>query len=142
MAQHANGPAEARPAATAANASLAGEHSQPDKNRPETLTVVEHASDLERAWFKRHPSRAHRVPPMLAGENPETEQLCRAHGRLKAYVAVKQITSGLRMKVALLTPHVPCSYEECAADLWRQAALDRLKEFALEAAAIALRARS
>src|SRR5215217_393848 len=78
----------------------------------DTAAAVERASRLDAGWFRRHPARARHVRLLIKEEELTGPE-----------------------------PRRPCACEECAADLWRQAAPERCKAFAPDAAAIALRAR-
>ena len=60
---------------------------------------------------------------------------------LPAYVVVKQVAPGLRMKAAFYGTHEPCDCENCAADLWVKFAPAKFQAMAVEVAAIMLRRR-
>ena len=100
------------------------------------LAIVERESELDRVWFLRHPDRAHRVRRLIQGEPPVDI------APLPAYVVVKQVAPGLRMKAAFYGTHEPCDCEDCAADLWVKFAPAKFQAMAVEAAAIMLRKRT
>ncbi len=93
--QKANAPASDRGAAVT---SLAGDAPQHSKIDAKTLAAIDRASDLDRAWFARHPTRAYRLRPVVPGE----------FGRgtfpsgTQRLALVKQLLPGCRTRFAVL----------------------------------------
>src|SRR3954462_4140748 len=106
MARNGNGPGDDR---AAADASLAGDGPQITKPSPEFQAAIERTSELDRAWFRLHPERAHRVRRATAPE--------RQNNRLPGcslFIVAKQIVPGLRMRAGFWGTRYPCDCENCA----------------------------
>ena len=100
---------------------------------PAIVAAAERASELDRVWFLQHPDRAHRVRRLIKGE-----LLGEIASSLPAYVVVKQVAPGLRMKAAFYGTREPCDCEDCAGDLWVKFAPAKFQAMAVQAAAIML----
>ena len=107
---------------------------------PKTEAALERANKLDRAWFERHPERAHRVRRLVPGE-PLCEDTPPPMAALTAYVVVKQIAPGLRVRAAFRGTRRPCDCEACSSDLWLKFSPPELQALAIEAAAIMLGGR-
>lgn len=105
---------------------------------PALVAATERASDLDRAWFKRHPRRAHRLRRMVPGEHPP--EAC-AYGppSWPIYTVVKQIMPGTRVRVPFRMRRTPCGCEECLAAIWEQCVSAQTKQLAIEVASIVMR---
>src|SRR3954447_10736325 len=118
----------------AADTSLAGDGPQITKPSSEFQAAIERTSELDRAWFRLHPERAHRVRRATAPERQnEKPPGC------SLFIVVKQVVPGLRMRAGFWGTRDPCCCETCAADLWVKFAPAKFQAMAVEAAAIMLR---
>ena len=104
---------------------------------PALVALIDRASDLDRAWFERHPGRAYRIRPEIAGEH--LEAVC-PPGRL-ALTLVKQVRPGLRMRAPLWTKRRPCSCDACLDALWERVTPGKFRELFMDMAAAAIRGR-
>src|SRR4051794_6224106 len=77
----------------AADTSLAGDSPQITKPSPEFQAAIERTSELDRAWFRLHPERAHRVRRATALERQNDRPL-----GCSFFIVVKQVVPGLRMR--------------------------------------------
>src|SRR3954447_14278803 len=93
--------------------SLAGDGPQITKPSPEFQAAIERTSKLDRAWFRLHPERAHRVRRATAPERQNDGP----PGCL-LFTVVKQVVPGLRMRAGFWGTRDPCDCENCAAHLW------------------------
>ncbi len=76
------------------------------------VAAAEAASECDRAWFKAHPGRAHRIRRALFGEVP-------LHPDLLCFVAVRQVAPGVRVRAGFrrpppAPPHEPTEVEAAA----------------------------
>lgn len=104
---------------------------------PAIVAAVDRASELDRAWFKRHPSRAYRVRRMIPGEHLPVA-LSYGPPDWPVYTLVKQVTPGCRMRVPFKFRQTPASSESCLAAIWERCASERTKRIALDMAAAML----
>jgi hypothetical protein len=135
--EFAGGVPRPRPAGEDARGNSAAKPETPVITDPVVAAMVERIADLDRAWFKRHPDRAHRVRRMMPNEFPGTVP----DGPLAwpVFVIVKQITPGTRMRSAFRGTRTPCGCESCTADLWERFASEQTKRIAHDIATIMLR---
>src|SRR3954453_2357164 len=74
----------------AADSSLAGDGPQITKPLPEFQAAIERTSELDRAWFRLHPERAHRVRRATAPERQNDRPL-----GCSLFIVVKQVVPRL-----------------------------------------------
>lgn len=102
-----------------------------------TLAAIDRASDLDRAWFARHSTRAYRLRPVVPGEfgtgtfPPGTQRLA----------LVKQLLPGARTRLPFWAIRRPCSCDACLGEIWDAHAPPSLKCSMVELAATLMAAR-
>ena len=114
--EFAGGVPRPRPAGEDARGNSAAKPETPVITDPVVAAATERIADLDRAWFKRRPDRAHRIRRRIPGEPglpDDPHEL--APQDLLAFVALRR---GVPSKVAIWGTKQPCSCENCAATLW------------------------
>ena len=104
---------------------------------PAIVAAVERASDLDRAWFKRHPDRAHRVRRPVLGEFP-FDLVDFGPRAWPLFVIVRQAAVGARVKTAARMTRSPCGCERCSSGLWDRVTSQQMKKIALDISAAML----
>jgi hypothetical protein len=104
-------------------------------NDPALVALIDRASELDRAWFERHPGRAYRIRPEIAGEH--LDAVC-PRDRL-AMTLVKQVRPGLRMRAPLWATRRPCSCDACLEQIWERITPAGFRDVLVTMAAVAMR---
>lgn len=105
---------------------------------PALIAATERASDLDRGWFKRYPSRAHRIRRMIPGEHPP-EALRYGPPDWPVLTVVKQLLPGTRLRMPFRFRRTPCGCEACTAEIWERFASEQVKQLAVDVASIVMR---
>ena len=116
-------------------AELAGEVEDPQSD-PLEVAAAKRANTIDQVWFKRHPARAYRVRAPVPNEFPDA---CRpAVGTERLVVLVKQVRPGTRLRCPLWADRWPSTDDDCLARAWLAFVPERVKQIALDIAAILL----
>lgn len=103
----------------------------------ETLAAIDRASDLDRAWFARHPNRAYRLRPVVPGEFGSGSFPVGA----QRLALVKQMLPGSRMRLPFWAVRRPCSCDTCLSEIWDAHVPEQIKRSCIDMAASLMAAR-
>ena len=116
---------------------LAGDCELEDlQSDPLEVAAAKRANAIDQAWFRRHPTRAYRVRAPVPNEFPD---FCRpAVGTERLVVLVKQVRPGTRLRCPLWADQWPSTNDDCLALAWLKFVPERVKQIALDMAAVLL----
>jgi hypothetical protein len=97
--------------------------------------VVERASAIDRAWFKRHPTRAYRLRLPVPNEFPDDRPPAAGAERL---VLVKQVLPGARLRWPIWAVQRPRDCDASLGGAWEMCAPESVKQIALGMATVLL----
>lgn len=79
--------------------------------------AMDRASEADREFFEQHPGREYHVRPFVPGELP----VHGVHGDGRWLIAVRNVATGLRVRLPLYARYLPADDEDVAEAVFRAA---------------------